>query len=1575
MGSKGSATTTQQVTIPPEVLARYNAVNAQAQQVAQTPFQAYSNDPNAFVAPLTSTQQSGIANTNAYANAAQPAYQAGMGLTLAGAQAANPNQIGGQQIGQYMSPYLGSVVGTTLAAQQMQNAQQASNLQGQGIAAGAFGGDRSNIAGANLAYQQNMANQQTLANELNTGYNTALATAQQQQGVDLAAQQANLARLTQAGAQLGNLGAGAQTAGLTGAQAQLAAGQAQQQTEQAGLSALYNQFLQQQAYPFQTTQFLANIAEGTGALSGSTTTTTQPAPFFSDERLKDDKEVIGKTFDGQPIYKFKYKGDDRTQIGLMAQDVEKKHPEAVGLAAGYKTVDYDSATKDAAHKGHYAEGGLIPNSMGGAVTDGTMGRQAFADDGFVDPAFSNEPDYNDIANMRQYIMDQQQQSQGMARGGLAGRSHYDVGGSTFNPWALYGSYGTPFQALNEQAQFLKRGDPSLGSVPGRGSYAGAGLQGAGSPHDLLRAGSIPQLPQSGFNQAVDMGTKLAGLGEFGMKIHDKFFSDGSQKPQTTQTTNNTSTSSSATNNPPQTNQTNQQHTELTDPSQNKIASNDNLDQEQQISLNDDQLDNFSYRGGLIKARHHYKFGGGDPNSDSDSDTSDTPYAGVDPTAYVGSSVPKSRLVPDEENKYKLATPSNMPGDPNAQNTGLATAAKTADLGTKLYKGYDYLKGLSGASKAAPDLMEGAKAADAVETSGGGLMAGVDPTALSAQIGSTAGTALDASGAATAAATGATAAETAGAAAAADAAGAAAAGGAAAGGGLFAGISDALGSIFSFLPALLATGGAVRPHRAMGGPVRRRVPPSLAAAFALGHALGKRINLNPPSPLPAGLAPSRYADGGLVPRNAYATDGSVDQPSNDNLYGNMINLESRNRQTTNKGEPLTSPRGAIGIAQIMPATAPEAAKLAGVDFDPDRLKTDPDYNMRLGKAYFDKQVQDFGDPMIAAAAYNAGPARVRQALNRAQDEGGDYTDYLPRETQAYVSHLALAAHGANTAVQNRLSGNEKPTGLNPQLVGLDTGTMSDASNDIRSTIPLGGTPMALANTEPPAAPTSQGLAAAKNQAANRFDIDDQANRNQRESASGLAPAAPVSAPAPSGGLGGAGGQPQQDKNEKYLGLFPKEKTDALLKSSDFWIPLIAGVGSMLGSHSLSLAGAIGDGLVGGSTAWMKNQELNAETNLLNEQAKGVKIENLMKPFQSTQWGNWVFLNDGRVMNWADYGDALQRGEKLQTVAAPDNAEEIIEKAAKIRNSGVSGAIPISQILANPATVQNRNEPAPSAARATTAAPTPAPAPAPAPAPQYPLGVNFDDTSKAKAASEARIQMAGGPNYASAIKTSDLYNNATASAGNAARTNSGVIADMASNIAQAGKQKGFETAGTGYDPRASVVKLINTIARANNVSTDLSADDIQTKSDKYKALLSAIQPTDSKTLGALENASKIIADPNMPPKAATELSTELWSLNQQMIDKENHRLAYVQNSRGLTTQADQDFRDHNPQDMYTRERNVLQTLMLRYPDAFAKMTSGNVSSAEMSSILNKYFKDYLGGDATPMLRYFGRSRPNG
>jgi hypothetical protein len=377
MGGKTSESTST-VSIPPEILARYNAVNAKAEEAAQIPFQQYGGQ---FVAGLTPTQQAGIQNTSAAAGQAQPYYSAATGLALAGTTQISPGEL---QTSKYMNPYTQAVAAPTYEALRQQQGQERAQQQAQAIKSGAFGGDRAGLERANLSRQQNLATAQAIAPIFQQGYQQALGTAQQQQGVGLAAEQANRAAFQQGAQQMAGLGTGAQSAALQGAQAQIQAGAQEQQTNQADLTARYQQFLQERGYPFQTAQFLANIAMGTGALSGSTTTSTQPAGFFSDERLKEDIKRVGETDDGLPIYSYRYKGDKKTQIGLIAQDVEKEKPEAVGLAPAadgklYKTVDYKKATEDRPHREY--GGGLDVNSMGGAVFE----RGNYATSGFVGP--------------------------------------------------------------------------------------------------------------------------------------------------------------------------------------------------------------------------------------------------------------------------------------------------------------------------------------------------------------------------------------------------------------------------------------------------------------------------------------------------------------------------------------------------------------------------------------------------------------------------------------------------------------------------------------------------------------------------------------------------------------------------------------------------------------------------------------------------------------------------------------------------------------------------------------------------------------------------------------------------------------------------------------------------------------------------------------------------------------------------------------------------------------------------------------------------------------------------------------
>lgn len=62
---------------------------------------------------------------------------------------------------------------------------------------------------------------------------------------------------------------------------------------------------------------------------------------LSDERLKTDVRRVGMTDDGLPIYTYRLSGSPITEMGVMAQDVEKKTPSAVKRhPTGFRMVDY-----------------------------------------------------------------------------------------------------------------------------------------------------------------------------------------------------------------------------------------------------------------------------------------------------------------------------------------------------------------------------------------------------------------------------------------------------------------------------------------------------------------------------------------------------------------------------------------------------------------------------------------------------------------------------------------------------------------------------------------------------------------------------------------------------------------------------------------------------------------------------------------------------------------------------------------------------------------------------------------------------------------------------------------------------------------------------------------------------------------------------------------------------------------------------------------------------------------------------------------------------------------------------------
>lgn len=88
---------------------------------------------------------------------------------------------------------------------------------------------------------------------------------------------------------------------------------------------------------------LAQHQAAMGGMFGLAGTGLQAAMMFSDKNLKEDIERVGEADNGLPIYSYRYKAGGPKHIGVMAQDVQKKSPDAVKRVAGFLAVDYDKA--------------------------------------------------------------------------------------------------------------------------------------------------------------------------------------------------------------------------------------------------------------------------------------------------------------------------------------------------------------------------------------------------------------------------------------------------------------------------------------------------------------------------------------------------------------------------------------------------------------------------------------------------------------------------------------------------------------------------------------------------------------------------------------------------------------------------------------------------------------------------------------------------------------------------------------------------------------------------------------------------------------------------------------------------------------------------------------------------------------------------------------------------------------------------------------------------------------------------------------------------------------------------------
>lgn len=154
---------------------------------------------------------------------------------------------------------------------------------------------------------------------------------------------------------------------------------------------------------------------------------------------------------------------------------------------------------------------------------------------------------------------------------------------------------------------------------------------------------------------------------------------------------------------------------------------------------------------------------------------------------------------------------------------------------------------------------------------------------------------------------------------------------------------------------------------------------------------------------------------------------------------LVQAESTGRQTLPNGQVNTSPKGAMGLTQLMPGTA----KDLGVD------PTNPDQNLEGGARYLKQQLDKYGNLDHALVAYNWGPGNADMWIKSGADPAR-----LPAETRAYLANnrSILSARDMQQGTANPARALPPGSSAVPtdspaapvQVAQASTGTMTDAA---------------------------------------------------------------------------------------------------------------------------------------------------------------------------------------------------------------------------------------------------------------------------------------------------------------------------------------------------------------------------------------------------------------------------------------------------------------------------------------------------------------------------------------------------
>lgn len=181
------------------------------------------------------------------------------------------------------------------------------------------------------------------------------------------------------------------------------------------------------------------------------------------------------------------------------------------------------------------------------------------------------------------------------------------------------------------------------------------------------------------------------------------------------------------------------------------------------------------------------------------------------------------------------------------------------------------------------------------------------------------------------------------------------------------------------------------------------------------------------------------------------------------------VESGGRHRNADGSLVTSPAGAQGQFQLMPATGKELAAQHGVEYNPD----DPEQHAQLARDYAGQLSKKYQSETLAGAAYNWGMGNVDKLIAKAGDPRkgeismDDFIKQMPAETRGWLARYNKNKTGLDPVAVNKIDSiaqaqiREQREVLRQQVEPILNNTMAQLANgEVPEAMPSASTLMQM-----------------------------------------------------------------------------------------------------------------------------------------------------------------------------------------------------------------------------------------------------------------------------------------------------------------------------------------------------------------------------------------------------------------------------------------------------------------------------------------------------------------------------------